>query len=61
LRESDGHRFASIVVLHGNHCRFGRAPFLDCFQPHAVVELERQCRKKDCVLRSAKFYDRRFA
>src|SRR5260370_15561695 len=57
LQESNGERFASFVILHADHGCFRRRSSTSCLDPHAIVELQWQGRKKDSVLGSAEFHN----
>src|SRR5258708_61099 len=46
FQKSDGHCFASFVILYADDGRFRRPPFTTCLNPHAIVELQRQGREK---------------
>ncbi len=61
LYESDGHCFASFVILHADDACFRRTPFSSCIDPNVIVELQGQVRKKNSVLRAAKFHNGSFA
>ncbi len=58
LQKFDGHRFASLVILHRDDDSLRRAPFSSSHEPHAIVELQRQRREKNRVFAAAKFNDR---
>src|SRR5258706_12986299 len=57
LQESDGHRFASFVILHSDDGCLRRLSFPSCLNPHPIVELQRQGRKKNSVLWAPKFHN----
>src|SRR6267154_2948537 len=61
LQESNGHRFASFVILQADHGCFRRTSSTSRLDPHAIVELQWQSRKKDSVLGSAEFHKRGLA
>ena len=61
LQESDGHRFASFVILHADDACFRRPSCTICLDLQSIVKLQRQCRKKNSVLRAAVLHDRCFA
>src|SRR5216684_5287215 len=61
LQEANGHRFASFVILHADYSCFRRTSSTSRLDPHAIIELKRQGRKKDSVLGSAKFHNRGLA
>jgi hypothetical protein len=61
LQESDGHSFASFVILHADDSCLRRSPFSACLDSHVIVELQRQGRKKNGEFRAAIFHDRGLA
>src|SRR5262249_5325404 len=60
LQESNGHRFASFVILDRDHSSFCCTPTPVALQSYPVIEFQRQGRKKDRVFRSAVLNHRRF-
>src|SRR6266403_6005164 len=58
LQESNGHRFASFVILHADHGCFRRTSATSRLDPHAIVELQRQVLHENCLLWAAIFHNR---
>src|SRR4029077_610788 len=61
LHQSDGHSLAAFAILHADNGCLRRTSFFSSLDPYAIVELQRQARKKNRVLRAAIFHNRGLA
>src|ERR1700687_1928524 len=50
-QKADGHGFAALVILHGDHGSLGDQCAINFFNSHMIVKLERKSGSKECLLR----------